>query len=84
MVGPRQNARPPTASIASTTRQIVGGDEHGPDIGLDRPPPDVHDHRLAMDVGERLARQAGRGEARRNEDDRMGQIGTRRHEMPPK
>ena len=33
----------------------------------------MHDHRLAVDVGQRLAGQAGRGHARGDEDDRIGQ-----------
>ena len=84
VVGPRHDGAAADRFDRLDDRQIVRGHQHGPHIRLDRPAPDVHDHRLAMNVGQRLARQAARGEARRNEDDRMGQIGTRRHEMPPK
>jgi hypothetical protein len=38
---------------------MVGCYNHFPQIGLQRAPPHMHDHRLAMDVGERLLRQAG-------------------------
>ena len=50
-----------TSSVATTTR---------PMSGLDRAAPDMDDHRLAVDVGERLARQAGRGHAGGDENDR--------------
>ena len=46
----------------------VGGDDHGPETGLLRPAQDVHDHRLSGDVGERLAREPGRGHAGGNEN----------------
>ena len=49
--------------------EIVGGDDHPAEAGLHRPAPDMDDHRVAVDVGERLARQAGRGHAGGNEDD---------------
>ena len=50
-------------SVATTTRPTPAS--HGP-------APDMDDHRLAGDVGQRLARQAGRGHAGRDEDDRRG------------
>ncbi len=37
---------------------VAAGDEHGTDIGLDTAAPDMHDHRLASDFGERLAGQS--------------------------
>ncbi len=48
---------------------VVGRDHDRPDVGLDRAPPDMDDHRLAADVGERLARQAGRSHARGDENE---------------
>ena len=48
---------------------VVGRDHHAADVRLDRAAPDVNDHRLAGDVGERLARQARRRHAGRDEND---------------
>jgi hypothetical protein len=45
------------------------GDQDRPDLRLDRAAPDVDDHRLAMDVGQRLVGQPGGGESRGNDDD---------------
>ena len=42
------------------------------DIRLRRPAPDMDDHRRAVNVGERLSRQAGRVHARGDEDDGIG------------
>ena len=50
--------------------RFVGRDENGADFRFGRTAPDMDDHRLAADVCERLAGQAGRGHARGNEDDR--------------
>jgi hypothetical protein len=50
----------------------VGRDGDRSDAGLAGAAPDMHDHRFAEDVGERLLRQPRRLEARRNEDDRIG------------
>ena len=38
----------------------VGGHDHPAHLGRHGAAPDVHDHRLAVDVGQRLARQPGR------------------------
>ena len=46
----------------------VGGDDHGAEIGLLRAAQNMHDHRLAGDIGERLAREPGRGHAGGNEN----------------
>ena len=51
--------------------RVVGRDDDRPDLGFDRAPPDMDDHRLAQDVGERLARQAGRSHARGDENEGM-------------
>jgi hypothetical protein len=45
---------------------------HRPDPGLHGAPPDMHDHRLAEDLGKRLVRQARRRKAGRDEDDGIG------------
>ena len=42
------------------------------DIRFRRPAPDMDDHRRAVNVGERLSRQAGRVHARGDEDDGVG------------
>src|SRR5262249_28786675 len=47
---------------------VVGRDPGGGGAAFPRTLGYPHDHRLAGDVGERLARQAGRGVARRNQD----------------
>ena len=49
--------------------EVVGGDHHPAETGLDRAAPDMDDHRVAVDVGKRLSRQAGGGHAGGNEDD---------------
>ena len=54
------------ASVATTTRPTPAS--HGA-------PPDMHDHRLAGDVGERLAGQPRRRQAGGDEDDRIGHGG---------
>ena len=61
---------PPAAFTASAISALGAGDDHRADVRLHRPPPDLHDHRLAADVGERLAGQPRRRHARRDEDDR--------------
>ena len=54
---------------------IVGGDQHRPDVGLDRAAPNMDDHRFAPDVGERLAGQPRRAHAGGDENDRIGHGG---------
>ena len=69
-------ARPPAASTARGPR--AGRRSPRPPARASasmRPSPDVHDHRLAADVGERLARQPGRSHARGNENDGLGHEG---------
>ena len=48
------------------------GYHDGSDIGFHGAPPDMDDHRLAGDVGQRLARQAHRCHAGRYDGDRRG------------
>ena len=52
--------------------RLVGRDHDGAEAGLHGAAPDMHDHRLALDVGERLAGQPRRGHAGGNEDDGIG------------
>jgi hypothetical protein len=42
-----------------------------PDVGLHRSAPDMDDHRRAVNVGERLSRQASRVHSRGDENDRI-------------
>ncbi len=49
--------------------EIVGGDDDAADGGLHRTTPDMDDHGMAADIGERLARQAGGAHAGGNDDD---------------
>ncbi len=55
----------------------IGGDHHPAEPGLGGAAGDVNDHRNAGNVGQRLARQAGRGHAGRDED-QGGHEGRRR------
>ena len=72
MIGLRQNGAAARRLDRFYDRRIVGGDDNRADVGLHRAPPDMHDHRRAVDVGERLARQPGRAEAGGNEDKGAG------------
>ena len=53
-------------------RVIVGGHHDTADVRLDRAAPDMDDHRLAADVGERFARQTRRGHAGGDQNQRFG------------
>ena len=46
----------------------VGRDDHAAGLGRHGAAPHVHDHRLAIDIGQRLAGQPGRLHARGNDD----------------
>ena len=52
--------------------RVIGRDPDRPDVGLHRPAPDMDDHRRAVNVGERLSRQASRAHAGGDEDNRIG------------
>ena len=52
--------------------RVVGGDDHARRAALHRALRNPHHHRLAGDVGQRLARQARRRVARGNEDGERG------------
>ena len=71
MVRPRQHGLAAGRPDGIDDRQLAAGHEHRADGGLDRPPPDMHDHGLAVDIGQRLVGQAGRGQAGGNDDDRL-------------
>ena len=76
--GGRRGSSPPRRrrrGSPAAMRVVVGRDHDAADAGLDRPPPDMDDHRRAVDVGERLAGQPGRGHAGRDEDDGVPVIG---------
>ena len=47
VIGPRQHGAPADRLDRRDDRGVIGGDQHRPDIGLDRAPPDMDDHRLA-------------------------------------
>jgi hypothetical protein len=55
--------------------RLVGRDGDRADAGFHGAAPDMHDHRLAMDIGQRLAGQARRGHAGGNQDQRVGHRG---------
>ena len=48
---------------------LGAGDEYRAEVRLDRPAPDMDDHRLAADLGQRLAREAGRSQSGGDQDD---------------
>ena len=52
------------------TASLIRRDDDPPEPGLGAAAGDLHDHRRAGNVGQRLARQAGRGHAGRDEDKR--------------
>ena len=56
MVGPGQNRLAADRLDRPRDANVVRGDEDRADVGLDRAAPDMRDHRLAADVGERLSR----------------------------
>src|SRR6185312_3953150 len=59
-------------------RLRIGGHEGFADVGRFRPLQHAHDHRLAADIGQRLAGQAGRGHAGRNQNEGIGHRSPRR------
>ena len=61
-------ARPPAFSTQAAIASESVATTTGPMPAASRAPQHVHDHRLAGDVGERLAGQPGRGHAGRDED----------------
>ncbi len=75
MVDPRQHRPAARRLDGGDDFRRVGGDQHRADVGFRCATPDMDDHRLAVDVGERLAGQAGRAEAGGDDDDRVVTIG---------
>ena len=69
-------ASPPAARTASATASLSVATTTRPSSAVGGAPPDMDDHRLAGDVGQRLAGQAGRGHAGGDQDERFGQGGT--------
>ena len=65
-------ARPPAFSTQAAIASESVATTHRPDLGGLRAPHHMHDHRLAGDIGERLAGQPGRGHAGRDENERVG------------
>ncbi len=76
MIGPRHDRTAAGLIHSRGNFGRVGGDHHRADCGLLRAAHDMHDHRLAGDIGERLARQPGRGHAGGNEDQDIGHRGS--------
>ena len=60
--GSVSTASPPAGPHRLGDLRLGAGDHHRPHARLVRPAPDVHDHRLARDRGQRLPGQAGRAE----------------------
>ena len=71
MVGPRQHGLAARRLDGVDDGGVAARHQHRADGGLDRAPPDMHDHGLAVDVGQRLVGQAGRGQAGGDDDDRL-------------
>ena len=69
MIGPSQHRSPAGFIHNAHHFRRVGGDHHRSDLGGLRAAQNMHDHRLAGDIGEGLARQPGRGHAGGNEDE---------------
>ena len=69
MVGAGHHGAPAGLLDAGDDRLGIGRDHNRPGLGRLRAPQDVHDHRRAGDVGERLARQPGRGHPGGNDDE---------------
>ena len=63
---------PPARSHRLDDLGLVGRDHDRAEPGLHGAAPDMDDHRLAVDVGQRLARQPGRGHAGGDENDGVG------------
>ncbi len=72
--------RPPAGALDRLgDRRIGAGDDDRPEAGLHGAAPDVHDHRLAGDLGQRLVGQPRGGEPGGDDDDGMH---GRRHRSP--
>ncbi len=69
--GSVSTARPPAARTAVGDFRVATGDGHRADPGLPPTFQHMHDHRLAVDIGQRLAGQARGGHAGGDDDDRV-------------
>ena len=74
MVGPRHDGAAAGLFHSRGDLGRIGRDHDRADAGGLRAAQHVHDHRLAGDIGERLARQPGRGHAGRDEDEDVSAI----------
>ena len=72
VIGPRHQGLTAGEQDRVAHRLGVGGNHHRPAIGLDRAAPDMHDHRLAGDIGERLVGEPGRFQSCRDDDKAVG------------
>ena len=72
MVGPGHDGDAAHPFNRRNHLRSVGRHNHRADARFLRSPPNMDDHRLAANVGQRLSRQAGRGHAGRNKDDGIG------------
>jgi len=78
VVGAGEHRLPAGARHRLGDGRRVRGHGDRAEAGLDGAAPDMHDHGLAADIGERLVGQARRGKARGDEDDRVGHGAQRR------
>ena len=68
MIGPGHDGQPTGPANSLGDLGGVGRHQHGAEFRLHGPAPNVNDHRLAADVGERLTGQPRRPHAGRNKD----------------
>ena len=68
MIGARHHGAAAGLLDAGRDRLRIGRNHHRSDVGGLRPAHHMDDHRLAGDIGERLAGKPGRSHAGRNED----------------
>ena len=71
MIGTGQDRAPARLADCRFDFRRIGRYHHRADGGGFRPPQHMRDHRLAGNVGERFARQPGRGHAGRDEDEHI-------------
>ena len=75
MIGAREDGASASSAHRICYFRGIGRNHHGAHIGLHGATPYVDDHRLAANVGEGLARQAGGRKARRDQNEWIhGQI----------
>ena len=74
MIGARHHGRGRRRFHRGGDLRRIGRHHHRADAGRLGPPQHMHDHRHAGDVGQRLAGQAGRGHAGRDQDRMRGSV----------